>query len=199
MGIKRGTLEVGSIFRGSVVISKVYRGTTVIYELADGSFFEEIATIQVAGSPVTGVQFNNFTATKTDTLVMTAETINGGDVNVGIFVNNNLTSSAYWSQYLFSGGISFFGGRNNNSRCMVSMSASRTYATIEIKLTNNGEFTYQSDQIREAGTAGCAQQPNWGGYNVAITTITQLDVIAEATNGLGVGSIFRLFKISEGA
>jgi len=193
MGIKRGTLEVGSIFRGSVVISKVYRGTTVIYELADGTFLELIEDITVAGSAVTSVQFTGFTATKEDTLVLVSELLTDAGHGFQLMVNNNLTASNYYYQYLFGDGTGVSGSRGNFGYYIFGSSPS-DFSIANIKLTNDGYFTVQSDTTRASGSS-LKLMDNYVSSTFTMSDITQLDIVAGGANKIFVGSKFQLYKV----
>ena len=197
MGIKRGTLEVGSIFRGSVVISKVYRGSTVIYELADGTFLELIEDITVAGSAVTSVQFSGFTATKEDTLVLVSDINNttGVGSHIYMYVNNNLTATNYYDQFLQVNGTAVNGVRENNARLTYVEASSKMLSNAYIKLTNDGYFTVQSQNTRVYTGSGLFMFDEVISSTFTMTDITQLDVRASVASAIGIGSRFQLYKI----
>ena len=196
MGIKRGTLEVGSIFRGSVVISKVYRGTTVIYELADGTFLELIEDITVAGSAVTSVQFSGFTATKEDTLLLVGDIVGGGaNGNGKIYVNGNNTDTNYRVQTINAYGnvVTAYRASFPNTHD-VAVSSSKTLIVIDIKLTNDGYVTLQAQDSHVYGGASLTMHERSVSSTFTMSSITQLDITGVA-NAIGIGSRFSLYKI----
>ena len=195
MGIKRGTLEVGAIFRGSTIISKVYKGTTVIYELADGSYYELIEDVTIA-TATTSVQFSGFTATKEDSLVLVSDIIKttAGSSSAKLYVNNNQTATNYWRQYVYGIDTGVGSARANDPTFLNVGGNSNSFTTTDIKLTNDGYYTYQSSTSWDYNTISNKLIDYVGSSTFTVTSITQLDIAASISNAIGIGSRFSLYR-----
>jgi len=117
-----------------------------------------------------------------------------------LYLNGDEVKARYWTQYLQAAGAGVAAARVNDPRIMDVMSGRRGYASLEIAIDPLTRARWiGSEVVDEVGVIdyfarGCA-------YNIAITNITQIDVVSENTatgledNAFDTGSIVRLYGL----
>ena len=115
-----------------------------------------------------------------------------------LFVNDNTTSSNYNSQLIGASGSNAVAFRENSAIFQLSRNGERGITYSHIKLSNIGAYTSQNYGIDRAETSNI-QIRNYFTSSTAenITSITKLNIVASATNGIGAGSRFTLYKLYE--
>jgi hypothetical protein len=111
-----------------------------------------------------------------------------------LFVNNNVTISNYYTQALQAYGTTVNSGRDNDTFISVS-DYGKTLSYVNIKLTNNSNFIWQSNSFRDYGNSTFGLINHNGTSTFTATSITQLKITSSATNAIGVGSRFQLYKL----
>ena len=159
--------------------------------------YELIADVNVT-SNTTQIDFDNLNVTKEDELRLVYTLVGIGTSGfVEYFLRANDISNNYVRQQLFGNGTSLVRNRSNDNRTVVANANERSSGFIDIKISNNNRFVYQSQWVWKIGV-----QSN-GLYNVnyniintsTITNITKLSVVASTANGIAVGSRLQLYKV----
>lgn len=112
-----------------------------------------------------------------------------------LHVNGNTTVTNYYTQSLFANGTTVSGARLNNSNVIFSgTGGGGSYAQVYCTVLDNAYFAFTSVHGRNAGGTSPELQNFGGGSNFTLTNITSLTLTADASNGIGVGSVIRLYK-----
>jgi hypothetical protein len=165
-----------------------------IYRLAA----EKVADI-VVSSNTTQVDITGLDIQKGSEYLLVSDyvTPNGSVYRLG--VNNNTTLSNYYFQLIQGAGSTASAERGNQQAYGFIASASSTLRTMmysHIKLSNIGAFTHQAYEIRNYGS-NTVEAINWAVSSTAenITSINQLNITSSATNAIGTGTLFQLYKL----
>jgi len=173
-----------------------FRNFGILERLVASGYLELIEDIEVTGSSVTSVQFSGFTATKEDTLVLVSDFNNTTTTsNYWLYANNNQTATNYYMQGFWRGSTILSAYRNNNAGFSYSTTSFKSNSITEIKLTNDGYFTAQTSSSQDYGGSGQAAQDFVLTQTSTITSITQLDIVAQIASAIGIGSRFQLYKV----
>ena len=112
-----------------------------------------------------------------------------------LFPNDNKTQTNYYNQNILANSTSVSAGRTNTNNFMPSYAGYKNFSMTKIKLTNNGYFIYQADCIPRYAGADVFFLKNYGTSTFTMTSITKLTIVANATNTMGGGSRFTLYKM----
>ena len=157
---------------------------------------EKVADITVA-SNTTQVDISSLSIGKDSEYLLVSDLSNSGaQVNsYRLFANDNTTDSNYYSQRIGGGGSSAYAGRFNVPYLSIHESNQRALSYVHIKLSEIGAYTYQSYVLSSLGTSSIFLE-NYFGSSTAenFTSITKLNVVG-ATNSIGSGSRFMLYKL----
>ena len=155
-----------------------------IYKLAA----QKVADITV-GSNTTQVDIPNLSIDKDSEYLLVGDLT--GAVATQLFINDNTTTTDYYSQRIEGDG-SFAGAQLSNQPYYLLTGVGYAH----IKLSNIGAYTYQSYGIRSYGTNSLRIE-NWFGSSTAenITSITKLNIKATVTNAILANSRFQLYKL----
>ena len=112
-----------------------------------------------------------------------------------MFVGTDLTSANYSTQLFYSSGSSNSqSGDTNNAYFLNGTSGNRTSCLSVLKHTNSGYFTWLSSIVQDYD--GTPKIRQYGGMkNSTVTTVDKLTFSA-GTNGIGIGSVFRLYEVT---
>lgn len=163
--------------------------------------YELLADITV-GTATTSVDITGLNIGKGDEVVLVSDVANVTTFcGYGLFVNNNTTSTNYWSQHLAGVGTSVVAERTNNPRYLYNNSAVlRSVSIAKIKLTNSGYFIFQSSSSRDYSNGTRILVGDWYGTSTfTMSAITSLKTICEVTNNISSGSRFQIYRIAGGA
>lgn len=155
-----------------------------------------IADITVS-TATTSVDITGLSIDKGSEYVLVSSVVsNANGVSYSSYVNGNATDTNYYSQFIAFDGVGI-GGSRGNSPFIMYTSASSTYlfSNMNIKLTNNGYCTYQSNGTEKYGGSSIAGRNAYGTSTFTATSITQLTITASVANGIGIGSRFQLIKL----
>ena len=150
-----------------------------------------IADIEVT-SDTTSVDITGLSIDKDSEYMLVSDIVNGTTVNeYYLLANNNLTLTNYYMQELVAFGTGVASARGNTSKFSFVASSGKSFSITNIKLTNNGYFTFQSNVNRDIGS-GIILDKFYGTSTFTMTSITSLR-ISSATSA--IGSRFQLIKL----
>lgn len=150
-------------------------------------------------SAVTSYNIPNLNVSKTDNLYLVITLIGPNNINSNLTCNGNNTSTNYDSQILGVNGTSFGEGREN-SAFISNVFNNENLITAKIKITENGRFTWQGNTNKNLGDSGFMIVKAYGSSRFTISSITSLTYTATgvgATNGIGAGSRFQLYRVRD--
>ena len=158
--------------------------------------YQLLADITVSGSAVTQVDISGLNIGKGEEIVLIAD-INSvsADNEIYITVNGNTTITNYWHQRLYADGTSVGGTRANMPLLIGLLNNTSGIINANLKLTNNGYFTWQSHTIRNYKATTMFLQEYYGTSTFTLVSISSLRINSSNANGLGVGSRFQLYKV----
>ena len=189
-------IQVGTINAPLNGVIKVVDGNGNVYYQIGGSYYELIEDITIS-TATTSVTFDNFTATKEDSLVLVADINNtsGSNASYSLYVNNDTTAINYYEQAMFSTGSVTPSGAIVNNAVVSNIDASdKGLCIVDIKLTNDGYFTSKSGNNKNYGTTDVQLNDYVKTKIGTITSITQVDYVASVSNAIGIGSRLRLYR-----
>ena len=171
-------------------------GTRIqIYKLAA----EKVADITVA-SNTTQVDISSLSIDKDSEYLLVSDISNGSgtDTQIALTVNDVTTGTSYYRQRIRGDGSSASALRANDARVFDLGTGVKGLAYSHIKLSNIGAATSQNYGIMQQGTSSIFLQNHFiSSTSEAITSITKLNIVASATNGVGTDSRFILYKLYE--
>lgn len=149
-------------------------------------------------SAQTSVSFTGLNVTKDDDYLLVADVVNtaASTSNILVTANGNTTNTNYYYQVLQADGASVSGGRGNLPYVGGLSSGTRGFLSILIKLTNSGYFCVQSNHARAYGIATPVIEKICSSSVFTSVSVTSLTITGSITNSLGVGSRFRLYKLT---
>lgn len=162
-----------------------------------GLSYELVAEI-IVPSTTSSVSFNNLNISKDDDYILLSNVLYGSATGVlYIYINGNTTATNYYVQTIRKDNSSISSGRGNSSQYSYAYAGgSNSFSRIQLKLTNNGYFNYQSeDQM------AYTQHPSWyngspyyGASTFTTSNITSITISGSSANILGTNSRFQLYK-----
>lgn len=144
------------------------------------------------GSVVSTVSMTGLNINSDNEYLLIADLYNSGASTFGlnICVNNN-NDSGYYCQNILANNSTIIGGRYAVSNCGDESANTYNQHLINIKLTNNGYFQYQSQTARSIGT-NIMVSSTYGGSTFTLPSITSIAMISTI---IGIGSRFQLYKL----
>ena len=118
-----------------------------------------------------------------------------GAVEYYMYANANYTKTNYWYQYLLADSTSVSGARANLPNFSYSPANKMTQSICNIKLTNSGYATYQSNNAIQYGTVSIGIIKYYTTSTFTLTSITSLSIQSSVANAIGIGSRFTLYKM----
>jgi len=118
-----------------------------------------------------------------------------GDIGSGyqLFVNNDLTKTNYYCQYLYSSGTSIVAERRNAPDLCGATANDRTFTTCFMGMDPDGYFRYLSFVNRHTATTQ-ELLVRAGSYTISLSNISTIRIAATQSNGIGAGSKVALFR-----
>jgi len=114
-----------------------------------------------------------------------------------IFVNGDNSEANYYTQWCYADGTSRNSSRANDATILFLSPSTKGFSCVEITKDMEGYYRWLARECRYDGSnvqlefrAGCK--------TATITNITSLRVQASASDGIGAGSKFVLFKVRRG-
>lgn len=159
--------------------------------------YELIGDVTV-GSNTTQVDFTGLNIGKGDEIVLVASTTNPTAFynNISVYVNNNTTPTNYYRQILRAESTNVSGARDNSMVLTGNNPVWDSIAIINIKLTNSGYIVFQSHFSRDIGVANEIELFEvYGTSTFTATSITAIKLQGGASNAIGTGSRFQLYKL----
>ena len=169
-----------------------------IYKLAA----EKVADITVA-SNTTQVDITGLDIKKGDEYLLVSDiAYSGGSTPVyWLMVNNNLTKTNYYNQEI-RGEASTASAARQNAPLFASLNATNAQRTLiytHIKLSNIGAYTSQSYAMRSIGSNIVGIQNRFISSTFEnLTSINQLNIETQLSNGISPNTRFQLYKLYEG-
>lgn len=165
---------------------------------------EKVSEVEVSSSTNT-VSFTGLNIKKEDEYLLVSNPVYSGSGQSVLYLtaNNNDTLTNYYRQVLEVGGNSITGNRQNNPYFQqipaTPGSNKQSLAVVPLKLTNTGNFIYQSQNFYNyTDPAATYIQKVYGSSTYQTTSITSLKImVQDSTNSIGAGSRFELYKLYE--
>lgn len=157
--------------------------------------YQLLADYTVSGSAITSYTFSGLNINADEEVVLVSDFINTTTgATPALYVNGNITSSNYYIQRLQANGTTISGARANTQfYCEVS-SNQKSYSFLNIKLTNNGYFVYQSNVEQSYGTSSILIDNLYVTSTFTLSQINSLNIVSGASS-IGIGSRFQLYKV----
>lgn len=150
---------------------------------------------QIITTAVTSLTFSSLDSDTDGYYFLELSKDNSISCDWNLHVNGDTTVTNYYSQSLYITGTSVSGVRSNNSNVIFSgTSQTGSYSTVFCNILDNARFVYTSYHGRNLGSTVPSLQNYSGNNTTAITNITSLTLTATSSNGIGIGSVIRLYK-----
>lgn len=134
-------------------------------------------------------------------LVWSFQNTSSSTIDFSLYPNDLTTASNYYYQYLIAANSSVLASRINSNLIAAANVNAKSQGFTDIKVSNNDRFVAQSAMIYVVG--GLSSNIQQYNYNLVgtqtVSSITKLSIVAESTNGIGVGSKIALYKVTEAA
>ena len=117
----------------------------------------------------------------------------GSNTNVNLTINGNNTTTNYYSQELGASLSSIGANRTNSAGYLLSVAGYKVFGHTNLKLTNNGYFIGQTNEIAFYGFS--SQIENYFITSTFTSTSITSIKITSVANGIGIGSRFQLIKL----
>jgi len=150
--------------------------------------------------PATQIDITGLSIGKNDELRMVYTFVGDSTTTSNISLRANDITSNYTRQLLLGEGSSISASRVSDSRFVSARSTNKSAGVVDIKVSNNDRFVFQSGFIFSHGAlSNEITQANENVVNTGtVTSITKLTVISDRTNGIASGSRIRLYKVNTG-
>lgn len=172
-----------------MILKNTFQSTSPAYEL--------IGDVTV-GTATTQVDFTGLNIGKDDELLLVSDWINSYSSGHSMLlrVNGNTTATAYWYQGLTANSTSVTGERYNNQTMTWADSLNQRNLTLsKFKLSNSGYIVRQSETLQKYGGSSTFIFNTFATSTFTADSITSLSIVTTATNGIGTGSRFQLYKL----
>jgi hypothetical protein len=154
---------------------------------------EKVADITTTAN-ATQVDISSLSIGKDSEYLLVADVKQGATSGaMDLYINDDTTATNYYRQLIQAFGSSTGANRTNSAEA--STIVNQTISYTHIKLSEIGAYTFQNYSLRDYGSANIILDNRFGSStSEAITNITKLNIKA-ATNGIGTGSRFILYKL----
>jgi hypothetical protein len=148
--------------------------------------------------PVTEIDITGLSIGKNDELRLVYTFIGDSTTTALYDLRVNDITSNYSRQFLGGNGSSISAERVSDSFFAWARSNEKSAGFVDIKVSNNDRFVFQSQVIRAIGAASSnILNTNLNVVNTdTVTSITKLTVISNRTDGIDEGSRIRLYKVN---
>jgi hypothetical protein len=156
---------------------------------------EKVADITTTAN-ATQVDISNLSIGKDSEYLLVSDAVAAVATTFQLYANDDTNNDNYYVQFIRGDGSSATAGRVNRPIVTSTQLNETSLFYTHIKLSEIGAFTYQNYEIENVGKTNM-RLTNWFASNTAenITSITKLTIGANATNGIGSGSRFILYKL----
>ena len=170
------------------------KGTPIVKNFSANQY-ELLADYTVSGSAISSYTFSGLNITSDDEVVFVSDITNQNNTSfLYLYVNGNTTTTNYNSQQIEATGTNVSGVRTNDTRAIVSIPNYKTYAMINIKLTNNGYLVFQSHTNYKYGSEiGIVE--HFGTSTFTLSSIKSLTLTSSVASAIGIGSRFQLYRV----
>jgi hypothetical protein len=187
----------------ATVVGEVVSSATVSVEITVPEFvllYDSTGTVTL---PQTQIDITGLSIGKNDELRMVYTFVGDSTDNslIRLFANDNNTLTDYHRQEITGSGTSLSAARANETRFAFARSNQKSSGIVDIKVSNNDRFVYQSQYIAFTGSNSSSienRNENNVGTNFTLTSITKLSIVSSRTNGIASGSRIRLYKVNTG-
>lgn len=158
---------------------------------------EKVADV-VVNSNTTQVDITGLNITKDSEYLLVSDIdINASSTQSNyLFANNDTTLTNYYYQRITGNGNLDNADRGNEPRLNSVSANSSVLSYSHIKLSNIGAFTAQSYGIRNYGSSSIIITNSFlSSTSESITSINELNIKSNDSNGIGTGSRFHLYKL----
>jgi hypothetical protein len=154
---------------------------------------EKVADITTTSNQ-TQVDISSLSIGKDSEYLLVADVKEGATSGaMDLYINDDTTATNYYRQLIQAFGSSTGANRTNSAEA--STIVNQTISYTHIKLSEIGAYTFQNYSLRDYGSANIILDNRFGSStSETITSITKLNIKA-ATNGIGSGTRFLLYKL----
>lgn len=181
--------------RISAVANQLGIGTQIqLFKLKAEKLFDMILSSSTTNIDITGL---NIDYNGEYLLVSESKNATTSQSFVYLTPNSNNTATNYYRQNMYSNGTTNGADRENNPRytTMAASSGATTIAFTRIKLSNTGNFIYQTTQMERVGTSSNIFANIFGTSTFTMSSITSFRIAATVASSLAAGSRFMLYKL----
>lgn len=151
----------------------------------------------IVSSATTQVDITGLSIDKDSEYMLVSDVVNasGSNSTYSLMPNDNVTQTNYYQQSLKADNTTVSASRVNNNRIMEVINGRSSLTNTSIKLTNNGYYVTQSNEVRDYGLSSVLLNKFYDTSIFTLTSITKLSIVSSVTNGIGSGSRFTLYKM----
>jgi hypothetical protein len=154
-----------------------------------------IAEQVVTGSDTTSVIFTGLDGNSHGGYILVCLCKNMQNSQVSLYINGDTTATNYYTDEWYNTAATTLGRSvTNGSRVFYSDAGSNTHSVVQIDRNVGGFPTMISEIVRKTAAYNIEQNKNSILGTVSITNITSLSITHGSASGIGVGSIFRLYR-----
>lgn len=149
------------------------------------------------GVATTSISFSGLNITKDDDYLLVTDIINSTATpsDYRIFINNNITTTNYYTQQYYAKSTSIASSRVNSSVFMGNDQSKKGSSFVKIKLCNSGYTVIQSEINRNYGESSNFTQNEHIVSTFTSSSITDITVTSTNSLSISVGSRFMLYKL----
>ena len=160
--------------------------------------YELIADVEVKGSTATQIDFTELAIGKEDDLLLVGETNNptASGATLYLYVNDDVAGVNYRRERTVIYGTTIKADHENTaSFAYTKENGYSTNFLAHIKLTQSGRCVFQNRQNKSFITdSGLEIDIRFGATLFEVSSISKLSLKSNVSNGIGLGSRFRLYK-----
>ena len=166
-----------------------------IYKLAAEKVADVVVTANTTQVDITGLDIK-----KGDEYLLVSDLkASSSGTGSNLFINDNITPSNYYLQFMLGVGSTAAAGRLNNAAYNNNQNNQSSLSYAHIKLSNIGAYTFQNYELRNYGTSNPALINSFSSSTAEnITSINKINIRSNSTNQIIVGSRYELYKLYEG-
>lgn len=179
-------------FESSPVSNAIGAGSRIqIYKLTA----EKVADV-VVNSNTTQVDITGLNITKDSEYLLVSDWDSPSTSELRLSPNDLTNNTNYYSQRIVGFNSSPVASRSNTNSILNASSNTKSIAYTHIKLSNIEAFTAQSYGMRDYGTSTVYLVNRFVSSTYEnISNITKLNLVSSASNGIGSGTRFQLYKL----
>lgn len=110
-----------------------------------------------------------------------------------LYVNGQTVATEYYNQVLQADGSTVAASRNNNAQILAVDASDRSSFILNMEIAEGGFAFIFANGCRNVGSIMYSYSNAWS-RTVAVTNITSLTLTAGVTDGIGVGTVIKIYR-----